>query len=230
MATEKQLRTQVLAVTPDAEKLIAIAARQCLNNVDATEIMQEMTEPEKVRLIEHCIKSGHLSVLEHPSMTVAVSGCSRSFLSQITRHRHLSFSVQSQHYIVHSDFGYMIPGSIYLSSMEESYENFINQAQEFYNQLVGSGIPHYDARQILPNAVESRMVISGNFRAWFEVIQKRICKRNTEEILLFSKHVLVSLRQIAPNVFKWCSAPCVFDQCHELKPCGSPYTHREVTA
>lgn len=223
---EKIQNVQLLAITPDAQRVCTYAARQCYSDKDMQEIMQSTTEQDVMRLMEHCVKSRHLAVLEHASATFAVSGCSRSFMAQMTRHRHLSYSVQSQHYIRHDQGGFVVPDSV--RNVKGAYVKYIKSlavAHRVYKDLVAAGIPKEDARQVLPNGIEARMVISGNLRAWYEFLERRLCRRNTEEIKRFSERVLEILTAACPEIFRHCGPPCKRGFCHEQVPC---YTEKQI--
>lgn len=217
-------KVHLLTATPNAEKVIAVAAKQCYQPVDATDIFKEITQQEIEHIIQHCICSGHLSILAHAHAVFAVSNCSRSFLAQVTRHSFIKPSVQSQHFINHSDFTYTIPTTVENNQKAlEIYEKTMQITNEAYKQLIGLGIPKEDARQVLPNAVEARMILSGTLWAWFEMLPKRLCLRNTEEIRLFAADVLKQLRKIAPTIFSYCSKPCDMHKCKEVNPCDWYY-------
>lgn len=151
------------------------------------------------RLFRHVVRSKHTSTLEHITYTFAIEGVSRSLLAQITRHRKLSFSVQSQRYVRFGSgdksggFGYLTPPSV--SDQEvpgtnrydddvagyrvsplrayEVYEDFIDSAQKTYDALRSAGVPAEDARFVLPNAAACNFVMTGNLRALLEFYGKR---------------------------------------------------------
>ena len=106
------MKVELLTYTPDAEKLIAAAAKLCYSKSDVATLMDNLT-PEKtenfLRMLEDL---GHESPVEHASFTFAIEGVSRTLLAQITRHRIASFSVQSQRYVSKTDFPYIIPPEI----------------------------------------------------------------------------------------------------------------------
>jgi thymidylate synthase (FAD) len=134
---------------------------------------------EADRLIRHISNSGHTSTLEHISFTFAVEGVSRSLLAQLTRHRHFSFSVQSQRY-VKFDSNSKAAGFDYISvpvkSKEEAlvtYDKIMKEIQESYDKLRSLGIPAEDARMVLPNGATCNLVLTGNLRSYLEFLGKR---------------------------------------------------------
>lgn len=146
---------------------------------------------EADRLIRHIMNSGHTSTMEHINFTFAIEGVSRSLLAQLTRHRHFSYSVQSQRYVKFGSddksngFNYTTPKTVKesdkrytwwdggTSSAEEHYNFMMERIQEFYNELRNLGIPAEDARYILPNAATCNLVLTGNLRSILEFYRKR---------------------------------------------------------
>lgn len=132
---------------------------------------------EADRLIRHIANSGHTSTLEHIHFTFAVEGVSRSLLAQLTRHRQLSFSVQSQRYVKFGSgdkangFDYIPLG--YDDEALEIYDNIMKDIQEAYDKLRALKVPAEDARMVLPNGATCNLVVSGNLRAWLEFYGKR---------------------------------------------------------
>lgn len=177
----------------DAGKLVALTAiRTCYSHLSPAEIvsaegMKYFKEAatdglggnEADRLIRHINNSGHTSTLEHISFTFTIQGVSRSLLAQLTRHRHFSFSVQSQRYVKFGSndksggFEYI---TIPLPENEDAwqiYETAMKQAQEAYDKLRALKVGAEDARMVLPNGATCNLVFSGNLRSFIEFLSKR---------------------------------------------------------
>lgn len=176
-------------------QVVALAAiRQCYSHKTAIEVLE--TESEKYfgergkegeRLFKQIVSSGHTSTLEHITFTFAVENVSRALLAQLTRHRHISFSVQSQRYVkLSSDsrsggFDYVAPetiiGSDKLESIhfgtQELFDEAMKSIQGYYNRLIKLGIPQEDARAVLPNAATTNLVMTLNLRTALEFYNKR---------------------------------------------------------
>lgn len=187
--------------TSDGQVIALAAIRQCYSHKTALEVLE--TESEKYfgdrgqegkRLFNHIVKSGHTSTLEHINFTFTVEGVSRALLAQLTRHRQLSFSVQSQRYNKFSSdsrsggFDYVVPETVtlkevdyhdgdgeamYNDSADFIFHEMMNDIQGMYDKLISLGIPQEDARSVLPNAATCNLVTSGNLRAWLEFYKKR---------------------------------------------------------
>lgn len=142
------------------------------------------------RLFRHITRSGHTSTLEHITYTFAIEGVSRALLAQLTRHRHLSFSVQSQRYVRMGSadkiggFDYVTPdsatndkvrneGTLFEESAADIYAEAMADAQNAYDRLREVGVPPEDARMVLPNAAACNLVITGNLRTFLDFYAKR---------------------------------------------------------
>jgi thymidylate synthase (FAD) len=139
---------------------------------------KEGTEAD--RLIRHIMNSGHTSTMEHISFTFSIEGVSRSLLAQLTRHRHFSFSVQSQRYVKlesgskSGGFDYVTPPSVDKHDPTlDMYAIAMQRIQEIYDDLRKYGVPAEDARYILPNATACNLVLTGNLRSILEFYSKR---------------------------------------------------------
>lgn len=106
------LKIKLLAHTPDADKLVAAAAKLCYSASDVDTLMDGLTADKVEAMCQKLADLGHDSPIEHASYTFAVEGVSRALLAQLTRHRLASYSVQSQRYVDKGDFDYVIPPSI----------------------------------------------------------------------------------------------------------------------
>lgn len=162
-------QVELLWATPTPELFVAKAATQTMHKE-----MQSLKNSDA--LCEKLYKMKHYSPFEHVSASIRLTGVSRSFMAQITRHRHLSFTCSSQHYQDYSDYEWYADPSVELLA-----QPVIEKSIMEYERMVKAKVPVHEARQILPNAMAVNMVITGNARAWAEMLQKRLCRRNTYE-------------------------------------------------
>ena len=187
---------ELLSVTPDAEKIIEMAGRTCYKS--------ECGDPS---IIQKWIKSGHLSVIEHASATFRASGVSRALTHQLVRHRVASYSQESQRYVEQKSAKFICPESVIANpALFEIYNGCIDRIQKAYAELVKFGIPKEDARYLLPNATQTEIVFTMNFRELRHFFELR-CDRHAQwEIRDMAKKMLAMMIKIAPNVFgdmKW---------------------------
>ena len=162
---------------------------------------------EADRLIRHIMRSKHTSTLEHLNYTFAIEGVSRSLLAQLTRHRHFSYSVQSQRYIrFGSDdksggFDAVVPKTAEANLKGDSEGVFLDalqMIQDVYNDLRKLGVPAEDARYILPNAATCNLVLTGNLRSILDFYEKRSSKQAQWEIRELAEHMKNAVVDVEP--------------------------------
>jgi len=186
----------LLAITPNPEKLIEEAGRTCYLS------LSKITDDSERNFIRSAIKRGHHSILEHASASFRILGASRSFTHQLVRHRIASFSQQSQRYVDEAEFNYIVPPDIAGNEAALAlYREFIENSRKTYAKFRDLGIKKEDARFILPNALESQIVFSANFREFRSVFNLRLDKAAQWEIRRVCLEMLKILQEKAPSVF-----------------------------
>ena len=207
----KLLKVKLISYTNEPEKLIACAAKLCYSQVGAEEIQKNLTDEKVSNFVNMLAEIGHESPIEHITFTFAIEGVSRSLLAQLTRHRIASYSVQSQRYVKATEFEFVLPPEI--SEIDEAKEEFLRAMKE--------DVQHYDARYVLPNACETKLICTFNARSLLNFFEHRCCNRAQWEIRQLATEMLRLVSQIAPNVFKKAGPPCVNKVCPEGKmSCG----------
>ena len=171
---------KLISITSDAISLLKHAAGQCYQKEASDAVIQ------------YIIKAGHLSVLEHCYATFEVT-CSITTLLQLTRHRHFSFTVQSSR------------GSE-LTRVYETGDDLIDHMTKYMMEVYHDKVAEGDRKKedlayMLPKAAEYKLVITGNFRAWFEYLPKRLCKRASKEHQELAQKIYQELVMACPQVF-----------------------------
>jgi len=168
--------------------------------------------------LAHILEVGHLSVLEHGVATFYLTGVSRSFTHELIRHRHLSYSQLSQRYVPEREAAMVEPDVIaddpvlhkrFVEATEASvtaYNDLLSGLEErLAHQSADATLLRKQARQaaraVLPNATETRIVVTGNFRAWRHFIATRASEHADVEIRELAIECLRRLQDVAPNVF-----------------------------
>lgn len=183
---------RLLSITPNYMELLkAACGKPYGNNVSENGI-------------KAIIKSGHLSVLEHCYASFEVK-CSVRVLGQLTRHRHLSFTVKSAR---GSKFDKLVIPNGMLGKLKDNAILIVDSAFEAYNTALQNGVSEQDAAYLLPQGAETEMVITGNFRAWYEYLPKRVCKRAMPEHRQLAYNILRELGKAAPEIFHRCFLNC----------------------
>ncbi len=220
------MNVELLYHTPDPERAIATAARLCYAPVGAAELMETMP-PERVKsVLTTIMSSGHFSTLEHASYTFAVDGVSRALTHQLVRHRLASYNQQSQRYVKFTgDISVVKPESVTANAEAEAvFDEAIDAAVDAYHKLLEAGVPAEDARYLLPNAAESKIVITMNVRELLHFFSLRCCNRAQWEIREMSRRMLELARPTAPFIFMDAGPSCVRGACVEGKmTCGKPF-------
>lgn len=220
------MQVELLYHTPDPERAIATAARLCYAPVGASELMETMPEERVASVLSTIMKSGHFSTLEHASYTFAIDGVSRALTHQLVRHRLASFNQQSQRYVKYKN-GLDVVKPATIAQDEEAnklFDEAIDAAIEAYKKLLDAGVPAEDARYLLPNAAETKIVVTMNVRELLHFFEVRCCNRAQWEIRELAHKMLELVRPTAPFVFEDAGASCVRGACTEGKmTCGDPY-------
>lgn len=220
------MQVELLYHTPDPERAIATAARLCYAPVGAAELMETMPEDRVKSVLSTIMKSGHFSTLEHASYTFAVDGVSRALTHQLVRHRIASFNQQSQRYVKYTEgLSVIKPESVVAdAATERVFDDAIAASLEAYAKLLEAGVPAEDARYLLPNAAETKIVITMNVRELLHFFGLRCCNRAQWEIRAMADEMLALAKPTAPYIFMDAGAPCIRGACSEGKmTCGNPY-------
>lgn len=220
------MNVELLYHTPDPERAIATAARLCYAPVGAAELMETMPEERVKSVLTTIMKSGHFSTLEHVSYTFAIDGVSRALTHQLVRHRLASFNQQSQRYVKFANGLETIKPDTVAENPEANalFDEAIEFAKDAYVKLLDMGIPAEDARYLLPNAAETKIVVTMNVRELLHFFEVRCCNRAQWEIRDLAHKMLELARPTAPFVFADAGASCVRGACPEGKmTCGEPY-------
>lgn len=190
------MKAELVTITPNYIQLIQKAMGECYQR------------PVGEKTVKKAVQAGHLSVLEHCVATFEIT-CSTSVLLQLTRHRHFSFTVQSSRGCVLTNFhktGIPFVDDLLIDHMAD------------YNYAVEEGCEHKeDAAYLLPKAAEYRLLITGNFRAWYDYLPKRMCKRAQKEHRELAYAIQKALAKAAPEIFDKDFLNC--DECKE-KSCS----------
>ena len=246
-------KVTLLTYTTEPERTVASAAKLCYSASDISTIKEGLTDEKTASFVEMLAEIGHESPIEHAYFTFGIEGVSRSLLAQITRHRIASYSVQSQRYVKEKNFSYVTPPEIakdpetlkiYEESMakaEEAYHALADKLSEGYlNEFLAAGIDEKtakrnaekkaieDARFVLPNACETKLVMTINARSLINFFHHRCCNRAQWEIRDVADQMLALVSKVAPNIFKTAGPPCLTGGCPEGKmSCGKLKEVRE---
>jgi thymidylate synthase (FAD) len=190
----------LLSHTPDPERIVATAMRQSRFKGGVVDV--KLTRDDIKRLIELALNLKHFSVFEHVNFTFAIEGISRSCSHQFVRHRFFSFTQQSQRYVKEQGFPFVIPPTI--QSEERALSLFLKLMEDIddaYKEL-SRLVPVEDARFVLPNATETKMVATANARELMHFLKLRLAPVAQWEIRALAESMFNEVSKVAPNIFK----------------------------
>ncbi len=224
MAETAPLRVQLIARTEflappevpwstDAEggeALVEFAGRACYQSWDKP----NPRTATNASYISHIIDVGHFAVLEHASATFYITGISRSCAHELVRHRHFSYSQLSQRYVPEREAQVVMPPGLeddpelqrlVLEAADASrtvYEELLAKLEaSLGDQPLRRKQARQAARAVLPNDTETRIVVTGNYRAWRHFIAMRASEHADVEIRRLAVACLRELTAVAPAVF-----------------------------
>lgn len=232
--SEAKLKVILLRHTPDPEETVAMAAKLCYSTSNIESLKEKIETKDQKAFVEKLTKIGHMTPIEHASFTFAIEGISRACSHQLVRHRLASYSQQSQRYVSESSqqsalssqttFDYIIPPSIAEDrEAKKHFEGFMLQAQQMYDFLVKKlnekGIKgeaaNQDARFVLPNAAETKIIVTMNARELLHFFRLRCCNRAQWEIRHMAEEMLKLVKKTSPVIFEKAGPGCLYAPCPE---------------
>jgi len=242
------IKVELIANTPNPEEVIATAAKLCYSPTDINTLREGLTPEKSAEFVEKLMNMGHESPIEHVSFTFAIEGISRACSHQLVRHRIASYSQQSQRYVNMNNFDYITPPAILSDEKANNiYQELIKQISNGYNELadrlttihaanlmehegldcekaIGKAkkLANEDARYILPNACETKIIVTMNARSLYNFFAHRCCNRAQWEIQEVAEQMYRIVYKIAPTLFSHAGASCVVNnRCPEgAMSCG----------
>lgn len=223
LSTVPSVEPQVTLVqhTEHPDETIAAAARLCYAS-DPSRI-HEQTPGEAARLVARLQAMGHHSPLEHASFTFLLEGVSRAMTHQLVRHRIASYSQRSQRYVSHDAFDYVVPPQLEGQTVELDGESI--DAVEYFEETMALIARRYarlndalgrtgessneDARYVLPNACETKILVTMNARELRHFLSERLCQRAQWEIRHVAEMMLGRAREVAPAAMRGAGPKCI---------------------
>lgn len=235
---ELKLNVVLLRYTPNPEDVVAQAAKLCYSPASVDELRKQVEANDQANFIKKLTEMNHLSPVEHISFTFGVEGISRACSHQVVRHRIASYSQQSQRYVgQHSKqgtgFGFIVPPSVEKIGKKQWFLEKMEAIQQWYDELAetlgNAGEASFeDARFLLPNAAETKIIITMNARELLHFFKVRCCNRAQWEIRAMATEMLRLAKRAAPHIFTEAGPGCVDGPCPEGKmSCGKMNEVRE---
>lgn len=218
------MNVRLLQYTPDPERVVALAARLCYSQIGIDALSDRLTDADVTQFLGKIISLGHHSVLEHISFTFGIEGISRACSHQLVRHRLASYSQQSQRYVSFKNAGCPVitPASISESaSRTKTFNDAVLACDKAYQALIDDGVPPEDARFVLPNAAETKIIVTMNARELRHFFTLRCCLRAQWEIRALAIEMVHLVKPVSPIIFADAGPGCVSGSCPEgAMSCG----------
>ena len=192
------MKVKLIRYTTDPVDSIEEAASTCYDSV-----------PTGGKIMNHCYKSGHHSVLEFVDFTFKITGVSRALTHQLVRHRLASYAQRSQRYCKETGFEFVTPTSI--ENNPEAivlYNETMNYITNVYAKLLEMQIPSEDARMVLPNACCSEICVKMNLRTFINFCNERLCSCAQWEIRRMAKLMVKAVLEVAPELKEFLVPKC----------------------
>lgn len=223
----------LLSHTMDPESVVTVAAKLCYSKLGIEELIGFQSPKDIQKFLKKLVDMGHESPLEHASFTFGIEGVSRTCSHQLVRHRIASYSQQSQRYVnLEGCFDYITPkeiekdevaNNLFKNTMDFVHSNYVFLTNRLKENYLIEGMNKRDAekkaienaRAILPNACETKLVMTMNARELLHFFEKRCCVRAQEEIRDMAYEMLKCCKEVSPHIFSKAGPPCVKGYCPE---------------
>lgn len=215
---------EVLSKSEDIVQMIARAARTCYQSQD------KATPENDIKLLKNLLTRGHEAMIEFADMTVRFDNCSRGLTHELVRHRLCSFAQESTRYVDEKEFEFVLPPhkndaeeKVEVSNYETMYvsvENWLQINSHVYRELRDMGWKPEDARQVLPNALKSEIVVKANMREWRKIFELRT-----------STFAHWEIRKVMVDLLKYCknNIPIIFDDFYIYEQNEIEYAHKIIS-
>lgn len=193
----------------DMDFMVEFAGRHCYRSWHAG-------RDDSKEYIGNVLEVGHGSLFEHVTLTFAIAGVSRTLTHELVRHRvGMAYSQESQRYVDAKDIQFVRPPSFndaqakYLAAHCELSRQLYQAMQEHSDESNKKRI-NESSRSVLPNASETRIVVTCNVRSLRHFLRLRGAPPADLEI----KRLAVAMFKESVGYAPFCLQDCVTDNVH----------------
>jgi len=207
------MKVELVSYTKDGERVVAIASKMSRSRKGWDYHETTMTDEEIEIWIRDAIIHGYWSVLEHSVYTFSIEGISRVASHQLVRHRIASYTQLSYRFAkpIEEYYQPIIPPSTERRA-REIIDKAYKEAYSYYYKLLESGVPEEDARYVLPNGVNTNIVVTMNARELYNFFALRLCSRAQWEIRTLAWKMLEEVKKVHPKLFRYAGPNCIIHE------------------
>jgi thymidylate synthase (FAD) len=203
-------KVSLVSYNSEGERLVAVAAKLSLSRKPFDYHWKSMTREEVEKWIKECYKRNHLSPFEHSVYTFFIEGMSRVASHQFVRHRIASYTQLSHRFAkpIEEYYKPIVPPSGE-ARLGDKYKKVMKEIYSLYLEMLKEGLPEEDARYVLPNAVNTNLIVTINARSLLNFFALRTCSRAQWEIRYIAWKMLEEVRKVHPILFKYAGPSCI---------------------
>lgn len=148
-------------------------------DTETNELLREYIDyinPDDIKVIDiNDIDFIHTEEVDKHIYTTMRFTCDRGVTHEIVRHRPFSFAQESTRYVNYTkeqngngDIKFIKPADFnnWSEALKAVFISSLERAEDSYNMMIGNGAVAQEARAVLPNAVKTEIVITGNHSQW----------------------------------------------------------------
>ncbi len=206
---------KLVSYTHNGERVVAIASKMSRSRKGWEYHEENMSDEEVGTWIEDAVLHGYWSPLEHSSYTFSLEGISRVASHQLVRHRVASYTQMSHRFAKPVDEYYqpiIPPSAEKREESEKLFEKSYDETYKEYYSLLSQGIPEEDARYVLPNGVNTNVVVTMNARELYNFFSLRLCSRAQWEIRKIAWSMLSEVKKVHPRLFRYAGPSCIIHE------------------
>lgn len=183
-------KAELWDVTNNSIELIERAGRKCYKSEHLT------TATSANDFVRKLVRKGHMSVLEHAKATLCFI-TNRGVTHELVRHRIASYSQESTRYVNYGgrdmDFIRPVWWTESTHRAQDAFEKGCCDSEACYKYLLDNGWRPEQAREVLPNALKTEIVVTYNLSMWRHVLKIRTAKvvhPQTRALMGMALHIL----------------------------------------
>jgi len=198
------MKITLLSYTQNPEFVCALSMRRCYSALPIEKLAEELNQkgPDYIKYLMNRVKEDKsFDIWEHCIFSFEIEGVSRALTHQLVRHRMASYDQESQRFAP-SPMDYITPPSIKGTIWEPEFHSVAQRCWQLYKDMIEHGkLPKQDARYILPNAAETKLIMTLNARSLMHFLYMRTAAGAQWEVKDLANKLYEIVKPLAPNIF-----------------------------